>query len=124
VTLPDGSTVPRLPGFRRWLWDGEFSGSIGFRWQRGTAQLQPICPGHIGFTVVPEKRGRGYAKQALKLLLSEARDQSLPYVELTTAPDNIASQKVILANGGVLVERFNKPATNGGGESLRFRIAL
>ncbi len=86
--------------------------------------MQPTCPGHIGFTVVPEKRGRGYAKQALKLLLSEARDQSLPYVELTTAPDNIASQKVILANGGVLVERFNKPATNGGGESLRFRIAL
>ncbi|HEY8047988.1 MAG TPA: hypothetical protein VIE63_02365 [Ramlibacter sp.] len=29
VTLPDGSTVPQLPGFRRWMWDGEFAGSIG-----------------------------------------------------------------------------------------------
>ena len=28
VTLPDGTQVPRLPGFRRWLWDGEFCGSI------------------------------------------------------------------------------------------------
>ena len=22
ITLPDGSTVARLPGYRRWLWDG------------------------------------------------------------------------------------------------------
>src|SRR5438874_10717627 len=29
VTLPDGSTAKRLPGIRRWLWDGEFCGSIG-----------------------------------------------------------------------------------------------
>src|SRR5689334_21035312 len=36
VKLPDGSEVQRLPGFVRWVWDGEFSGSIGFRWQNGT----------------------------------------------------------------------------------------
>ena len=29
ITLPDGSAARRLPGFRRWLWDGEFGGSIG-----------------------------------------------------------------------------------------------
>ena len=27
ITLPDGSAAKRLPGFRRWLWDGEFCGS-------------------------------------------------------------------------------------------------
>src|ERR1041385_2231519 len=27
ITLPDGSMAKRLPGFRRWLWDGEFCGS-------------------------------------------------------------------------------------------------
>ena len=32
VTLPDGSTVARIPGFRRWLWDDTgFCGVIGFR---------------------------------------------------------------------------------------------
>ena len=48
VKMPDGSFVPRLPGIRRWLWDGEFAGSIGFRWQPGTTALPPYCLGHIG----------------------------------------------------------------------------
>ena len=43
VKLPDGSTAPRLPGFRRWIWDDTFCGSIGFRWQPGTPRL----PEHV-----------------------------------------------------------------------------
>jgi predicted acetyltransferase len=39
VTLPDGSTAKRVPGFRRWLWDGEFCGSIALWWQPGTTAL-------------------------------------------------------------------------------------
>ncbi len=50
--------------------------------------------------------------------------EALPFVELTTDPDNVASQKVIVANGGVLVERFRKPQAFGGREGLRYRIAL
>lgn len=57
VKLPDGSVVSRLPGFRRWLWDGDFAGSIGFRWQPGTTALPPHCLGHIGYAVVPWKQG-------------------------------------------------------------------
>ena len=37
--LPDGTCVPRLPGYQRWMWDGAFAGSIGFRWQYGTVEL-------------------------------------------------------------------------------------
>jgi predicted acetyltransferase len=110
VKLPDGSLVNRLPGFRRWIWDGEFCGSIGFRWQPGTTGLPPHCLGHIGYAVVPWKEGRGYAKSALAQLLSEAAALGLVFVEITTDPDNIASQRVILANGGVLVEQFTKSA--------------
>jgi predicted acetyltransferase len=124
ITLPDGSKVPRLPGFRRWMWDGQFCGSIGFRWQRGTASLPSYCLGHIGYSVVPWKRRRGYATRALALLLPQARREGLDHVDLTTDPDNIASQKVITANGGVFVERFTADAAYGGKEELRFRIRL
>ena len=124
VTLPDGSKVSRLPGYQRWMWDGEFCGRIGFRWQRGTPELPVYTLGHIGYTVVPWKRGRGYATRALTLLLPEVRKEGLPYVELTTDTDNLPSQKVITANGGTLVERFTKTERHGGGEALRWRIVL
>ena len=124
ITLPDGSQVKRLPGYRRWLWDGEFCGHIGFRWQRGTSALPPYTLGHIGYGVVSSKRGRGYATRALALLLPEVRKEGLPYVELTTDTDNLPSQKVITANGGTLVERFRKTDAHGGDEALRWRIVL
>lgn len=124
VTLPDGSTVPRLPGYSKWMWDGEFCGAIGFRWQPGTTDLPSYCLGHIGYSVVPWKRRRGYATRALQLMLQEVKDEGLAFVELTTEADNIASQRVIEANGGLLVERFHKPAMFGDTEGLRFRIFL
>jgi predicted acetyltransferase len=124
ITLPDGSMVPRLPGFHMWMWDGDFCGSIGLRWQPGTTELPPYCLGHVGYSVVPWKRRRGYATRALRLFLPHARAEGLPYVELTTDPDNVASRRVIETNGGVLVERFHKSKSHGGAENLRFRIVL
>lgn len=124
IILPDGTTVPRLPGFVRWIWDGTFCGAVGFRWQRGTSELPPHVLGHIGYSVVPWKQGRGYATQALRQLLPEARARGLAYVELTTDPDNLPSQRVIMSNGGTLLGRKTKSAAYGGGESLRWRIAV
>ncbi len=124
VKLPDGSLVKRIPGFRRWMWDGEFCGSIGFRWQPGTEELPPYCLGHIGYAVVPHKRCRGYATQALSETLPLAREEGLKYVELTTDPDNIPSQRTIERNGGILHERFFKLPQLGGNVGLRYRILL
>jgi predicted acetyltransferase len=115
IVLPDGSTAARLPGFRLWLWDTEFCGSIG---------LRSHVLGHIGYAVVPWKEGRGYAKLALKLMLEHARAQGLEYVEITTDPNNVASRRVIEANGGVLIERFQRPAQYGGTDAVRYGITL
>jgi predicted acetyltransferase len=60
----------------------------------------------------------------LKQLLPEVKAEGLRYVEITTEPENIASQRVIEANGGILVEHFMKPAQYGGTPGLRYRIAL
>lgn len=124
VKLPDGRTVPRLPGYQRWMWDGEFCGAIGFRWQPGTTDLPPHCLGHIGYSVVPWKRKRGYATCALQLLLPQVAAEGLPFVELTTETENVASQRVIEANGGEVVERFRQPMVHENAEMLRYRIVL
>ena len=113
IELPDGSSVKRLPGFRLWMWDGEFSGSIGLRWQPGTSSLPAHVLGHIGYGVVPWKIGRGYAKLALKLMLQYARDEGLAYVEITMDPENVGSKKVVETNGGILVEHFRYPIQYG-----------
>jgi predicted acetyltransferase len=123
VQLPDGSQAQRLPSLRRWMWDGAFCGSISLRWQPGTAALPPHCLGHIGYAVVPWRRRQGFATQALRDLLPEAWALGLPFVELTTDPDNLASQRVIEANGGALVARFHKPPQYGGAPGLRYRIS-
>ncbi len=80
--------------------------------------------GHIGYAVVPWKRGLGYATTALRLLLPEAKAEGLRYVELTVEPTNQASRYVIEANGGVLIEEFVAPAAFGHRDGLRYRINL
>jgi predicted acetyltransferase len=122
--LPDGSRVRRLPGFRLWMWDGEFCGSIGLRWQPGSPELPEHVLGHIGYSVVPWQRRRGRATAALRAVLPLAEAQGLPWVELTTAPANLGSQRVIEACGGVLFEEFTQPRPYGGGPGLRYRIML
>jgi len=124
IVLPDGRRVTRLPGYRRWMWDGEFCGSIGFRWQPGTEALPPHCLGHIGYAVVPWKRRRGYATHALRAMLPEAQAEGLRYVDITTEPDNLASRRVVEAVGGVLVEEFVAPPSLGSRRELRYRVQL
>src|SRR5260370_9643 len=106
-------------GVRFWIGEGELCGSIGFRWRPGTAALPPHVLGHIGYAIVPWKGGRGYAKLALKQMLEHARDEGLEYVEITTDPDNVASRRVIEANGGVLLEHFKRPVQYGRSDALR-----
>ncbi|MBV8331962.1 MAG: GNAT family N-acetyltransferase [Candidatus Eremiobacteraeota bacterium] len=124
IRLPDGSFLQRLPTYHRWMWDGEFSGSIKLRWQPGTTALPPLWLGHIGYTTVPWRRGRGYSTEALRQILPVARERGLQYVDLTTDPDNVPSVRVIRNNGGTLIERFRADAGLGSVERVRYRITL
>ncbi len=130
VKLPDGSTRARIPGLRRWMWLGDdlqpdgFIGSIGLRWTADGSPLPPHVLGHIGYAVVPWHRQHGHATRGLALLLPLARERGLREVEITTDPDNRASQRVIEANGGQLVETFDKGEAYGHVPGLRYIITL
>lgn len=124
VTLPDGTTVPRLPSLRRWIWKDGFCGSIGLRWQTGTSDLPPTCLGHIGYAVVPWRRGEGLATAALIAILPLARSAGLAHVDLTADPDNWASIRVMEKAGAVFVKTFTTPAALGRAEDVLYRIHL
>jgi len=121
VTLADGTSVPRLPGRVFWIWDGAFCGSINLRHLPGTLDLPPHVSGHLGYAVVPWKQGRGYASQALALLLPVARELGLPRVLVTCDTGNVASRRVIEANGGVAVGERTAP-DHPSGRTLLFWI--
>lgn len=59
--------------------------------------------GHIGYEVRPSSRRKGYAKEMLQKILRTDKAREIGELLLTCAPDNLASNKTILANGGVLV---------------------
>lgn len=77
---------------------------------------------HVGYAVRPTKRKLGYATQALKLMLEEARNLGIQRLMPTCGHDNVASQKVIEANGGVLLSPLSSEETNP--PEQRFLILL
>jgi len=85
-----------------------FVGSIGLRWAAGGAPLPAHVLGHVGYAVVPWKRRRGFRhpRPGADAAAGARAGAALP--DLTTDPDNLASQRVIAANGGIFVETFDK----------------
>jgi predicted acetyltransferase len=57
--------------------------------------------GNIGYGVRPSVRGRGFGVELLRQTLGKAKEIGLTKVLLTCGKNNIASVRVILANGGV-----------------------
>ncbi len=76
--------------------------------------------GHIGYTVRPSERGKGYAKEMLRLNLDNARARGLDRVMITCSPSNPASERTILACGGV----FEKDVLVDGETIRRYWIEL
>jgi len=68
--------------------------------------------GNIGYSVRPSERRKGYAKQMLHLALPYCREIGLEKVLVCCIDGNIASEKTILANGGVYEYTVNEPARN------------
>ncbi len=57
--------------------------------------------GHCGYSVRPSERGKGYAKEMLRLNIQNAAKMGIDRLLVTCDEGNKASEKTITANGGV-----------------------
>ena len=65
--------------------------------------------GHIGYSVRPSERKKGYAKTMLKMALPFCKSIGLDEVLITCNDNNVGSEKTILANGGVYESTIYEP---------------
>ena len=78
--------------------------------------------GHIGYSVRPAERRKGYAKEMLRMALPFCKEIGLEKVLITCIDGNTGSEKTIRANGGVYESTVHEP--NAGVDLKRFWIAL
>lgn len=58
--------------------------------------------GHIGMGIRPQARGRGLGNLLLSLTIAEARKRGIGELHIHCHKHNVASARMIMANGGVL----------------------
>ena len=62
---------------------------------------------NFGYSVCPSERGKGYAKEQLRLSLQKAKEFGLDKVRIVCRDINIGSHKTIISNGGVHVDTIH-----------------
>ena len=94
--IPEG-WVPavQLVAFAR---DGQAVGFLNLRLRLSAYLLEE--GGHIGYSIRPSERGKGYEKEALHQGLQGAKEKNIHRALVTCSTENPASRAVILANGG------------------------
>ena len=121
ITLATGERVRKVPFSLHWLTDGDaFIGEASIRHQLNAHLLQE--GGHIGYGIRPSRRRQGYGKRILALALAECRRLGIERVLVTCLDANIASAKIIEANGGRLENMISAPS--GHGPLRRYWISL
>lgn len=62
--------------------------------------------GHISYGIRPNERQKGYGTKLLELLLIKCEESGMPEVCISCKNSNVASEKIILKNGGVFEKNF------------------
>ena len=97
INLPEGWEPDiQLVAFSR---DRQAVGFLNLRLRLSDFLLEE--GGHIGYSIRPSERGKGYAKESLRQGLQVAKGKNIKRALVTCSTENPASRAVILANGGV-----------------------
>jgi len=99
--------------------DNRIVGVIDLRHHLGNPVLRE-WGGHFGYIVRPSERKKGYAKEMVRQNLIKCKELGLHKVMITCDRNNIASEKTILANGGV----FEKEVLVDGEYTKRFWVTI
>lgn len=87
--------------------DGKIVGFIVFRHKLEYDDDDIEFASNFGYSVRPSERGKGYAKEQLRIGLQKAKALGLDKVRIVCRDINIGSNKTILANGGVYVDMIH-----------------
>ena len=106
--------------------DGHYLGQTSIRPELETRYLITYG-GHVGYSIRPRRRRRGYGRRILELALHRCRELGLERVLVTCDEDNLASRRIIEANGGlfesdmVMDARTARSEGRGGGRIRKRR---
>ncbi len=106
--IPGDSEAGHVPAYYFRIEDreGNEAGHISFR--VGDTRHVRLCAGHIGYAVVEEFRGQGFARHACRALAPFVRSV-YDSVIITSDPDNYASVKTIEKLGAEFLEEVPVP---------------
>lgn len=87
--------------------DSRLVGFIAFRHKLEYDDDDIEFASNFGHSIHPSERGKGYAKEQLRLGLQKAKALGLDKVRIICRDINIGSNKTILASGGVYVDTIH-----------------
>lgn len=106
IIAPSEERVPALTYFLVREYDSKIVGMVNIRLSLNEKLRE--SGGHIGYSIRPSERRKGYNKINLYLALEKCQEHGISEAMLSCDKNNLASSRTMIALGGVLQREFPK----------------